>query len=126
MHTFLAQALSENPPIGETLQYQFVGFSVVMLTLISIWMALEISGHFFRKVQKSGPIAQPAPVPIKSTGLTPQEIAAISAAVHTTIKGPFHILSVAAHDELLTKPNPQQQAWSMEGRRAIFSSHRVR
>lgn len=54
-----------------------------------------------------------------SQGISPEVIAAISAAVHTTIKGRARILSVGPFC-------PNRQAWSAEGRRQVFSSHKVR
>jgi hypothetical protein len=125
--TPLAASISSEPALSETLQYQLVGFTVVMSTLVSIWLILELTGFFFHRSQQAKQARQRILPPTQAAGLSHREIAAISAAVHTTIKGPFHILTIEAHDQLLqTQSHPQQQAWSMEGRRAIFSSHRVR
>lgn len=46
-------------------------------------------------------------------------VAAISAAIHTTLKGRHRIISVG-------QICPNRQAWSAEGRRQVFSSHKVR
>jgi hypothetical protein len=46
-------------------------------------------------------------------------VAAISAAVHTTLRSRLRILSVG-------QVSPDRQAWSAEGRRQVFASHKVR
>lgn len=125
----LALTVPADPTFSESLQFQTVGLAVVLSTLVAIWIILELTGMFFRRRQRlQKPIRHsPSPSQAAAPSLTHREIAAIAAAVHATIKGPFHILSVQQHDDMLrTKLNPQQQAWSVEGRRAIFSSHRIR
>lgn len=51
--------------------------------------------------------------------IPPEVVAAISAAVHTTLGSNHRILA-------LGQPCPHRQAWSLEGRRQVFDSHRVR
>lgn len=63
--------------------------------------------------------AKAPPAAESTNGVTAEVIAAITAAVHTTIKGPARILSVGPIC-------PNRQAWSAEGRRQVFSSHKVR
>ena len=54
-----------------------------------------------------------------SDTVAPQIVAAISAAIHTTLRARHRIISVG---EIC----PNRQAWSAEGRRQVFSSHKVR
>jgi hypothetical protein len=64
----------------------------------------------------------PATLPIKTKpddAIAPETVAAISAAVHTTLRARLRILSVG-------QVCPHRQAWSAEGRRQVFSSHKVR
>lgn len=51
--------------------------------------------------------------------IAPHVVAAISAAIHTTLKGNLRIISVG---EIC----PNRQAWSAEGRRQVFQSHKFR
>jgi len=51
--------------------------------------------------------------------IAPETVAAISAAIHTTLRSRLRILSVGLID-------PNRQAWSAEGRRQVFASHKVR
>jgi hypothetical protein len=53
------------------------------------------------------------------TAIPLETIAAISAAVHTTLRARAHILSIG-------QICPDRLAWSVEGRRQVFSSHKVR
>jgi hypothetical protein len=57
--------------------------------------------------------------PIPASAVAPELVAAISAAVHTTLRARHRIISVG---EIC----PNRQAWSAEGRRQVFSSHKVR
>ncbi len=53
-----------------------------------------------------------APIP-------PETLVVIAAAVHATLGGSFHIVSATpVHDD--------RHAWSIEGRRQIFQSHKIR
>ena len=57
--------------------------------------------------------------PKTNDSVPPQIVAAISAAIHTTLRARYRIVSVG---EIC----PHRQAWSAEGRRQVFSSHKVR
>jgi hypothetical protein len=60
--------------------------------------------------------------PARATGTppTPEELAVITAAVYAALDRPLRIVAV---DEVR---GAQSAVWSLEGRRQIFSSHRVR
>lgn len=127
--------LSNRPSLSDNFVYQLTGFAVVMVVLISIWLVIEIVGAVFRhiaqeKLAVAGPPgAPPTPSPTpspKSAAATPTDILfVIAAAVHATMQGPYRIVSI--HE---THPHehasPDVMAWSVEGRRQIFSSHHVR
>jgi hypothetical protein len=51
--------------------------------------------------------------------IAPETVAAISAAVHTTLRSRLRILTVG-------QVSAARQAWSAEGRRQVFDSHKVR
>jgi len=59
-------------------------------------------------------LAAPAP-----SAVEPEVVAAISAAIHTTLRAHHRIISIG-------EINAHHQAWSAEGRRQVFSSHKVR
>lgn len=58
------------------------------------------------------------------TAIKPEVLAVIGSAVSTMVDGPFRILSVSSPR---TPPvESLMQVWSWEGRRQIYSSHKVR
>lgn len=119
--------------LGESLEFQFLGALVVFTVLGLLWGMLELSGLVFRRLdegkrsvslqsgnQGSGRI--PAE---RSVGIPEEIMVVVAAAVHVTCKEQVRILSV--------QPTPSEsisqlslQAWTVEGRRQIFDSRRVR
>lgn len=123
----LAQ-LPAHPSIPEVLEYQVTGLVVVFLALGSLWVLLEIMGRFFRRrlpaaapaLKRPTTAAIPADIAApEPLGPTPALLAAISAAVHVALAGRAHRIAAI-------QPAPVAAAWAAEGRREIFSSHRVR
>jgi len=111
--------------------FQATGILIVLGTLSGIWIAVVALGRVLRLFSGSGVLAPShaqanraasveAPLqPTPSEVADPRVIAAISAAVHTALRGRARIVSIvpqAAHS----------QVWSQEGRRDIYQSHRVR
>jgi Na+-transporting methylmalonyl-CoA/oxaloacetate decarboxylase gamma subunit len=128
--------LSEFPSVPESIRYQITGLMVVFIALGLIWVLMEILGVFFRRlaatqaaakaaakaatqaaiaVQPVSPSVQPAaPAP----AIPCETLAIIVAAIHCKLNNrPHRILSIEPAD---------QHDWAREGRRDIFSSHRVR
>ncbi len=58
--------------------------------------------------------------------ISSQTLALIAAAVQTSIAGPYRIVGIEPRHSVLEKDHTQISSWSVEGRRAIFSSHRIR
>lgn len=63
--------------------------------------------------------------PTKISAETTALIAVITAAVHAAIEAPAKILSIRQVNQ---GPSPEaaRMAWALEGRRSIFSSHKLR
>lgn len=123
--------LPEYPTVLETLGYQAVGLIVVFTALGLIWLMLEAMGAWFRRLaaRPAKPAAAPAaatpaspppePAAVALAAVEPPLAVIIAAAVHTVMRGRRHrVVSIT--------PAPEHQAWSVEGRRHIFSSHKVR
>jgi hypothetical protein len=127
-------ALSENPTFMEDVRYQLVGFTVVMLVLALLWGGLEVIGFAFRKAGAVGAAAaklpaaaaEPGPtgVPPARQELEPEEFAVVAAAVYATLGSGHQIVSITTSDP--EAPSVEISAWSAEGRREIYSSHRIR
>lgn len=125
----LAAALPDKPGILETLGYQLNGLIVVFLALASIWLLLEIIGHFFKRLPHEEPqvlpvaaprvasAAAPAAAPAAPAGLTPELIVAVTAAVHHVLGDRVRISAIVPMSS---------NSWAREGRRQIFSSHQPR
>lgn len=111
--------------MADNLRYQVVGFLIVMTVLASIWLVLRIVGFFFvrRTVEDTRQVPSTAPPPspgIAAAAPHAETIVVITAAVHTVLEGPYRIVSISEHLQ------EHLGAWSIEGRRQIFSSHKVR
>jgi hypothetical protein len=131
MSGFLA-VLDGQPNLWGSLQYQLVGFFVVMIALASIWAGLEIIGFFFRqrahkeaanKVPVSGSIVTDTS---QGDDLDKDVVMVIAAAVNSVVTVPHRIVSISLADGGNGKAANSQGAWSAEGRRAHYDSHNVR
>jgi Na+-transporting methylmalonyl-CoA/oxaloacetate decarboxylase gamma subunit len=129
----LAAALSDQPGLWDAISYQVVGLLVVFAALGSIWLLMELMGFIFRSIEArrqakaaAAFAAAPAvPLDLPSVGVRPEIIAVITAAAHTNLRAGEHI--VAIHP--LGRDHDQEVrvgAWSSEGRRQHFGSHKVR
>jgi len=56
--------------------------------------------------------------------MTPQLVAVLTAAVHAAIEAPAKILSIRKVGD--PTPEMARMSWALEGRRAIFASHKLR
>ena len=56
--------------------------------------------------------------------MTPQLVAVLTAAVHAAIEQPAKILSIRKVSEQTSEM--ARMSWALEGRRAIFTSHKLR
>jgi hypothetical protein len=128
----LATALPDHPVLLDSISYQAVGLIVVFVALGTIWIAMEAMGTVFRafdaRRMKKNTAAAVTPFPpqngVAGGGITPEIVAVITAAVFASTDHGEHIVAiypVSGHE-----PNFNLLAWSSEGRRQIFASHKVR
>jgi sodium pump decarboxylase gamma subunit len=132
-------ALAERPTLGENFRFQLVGLVIVLGVLGLLAVLIKLVGAFMvsmeGKAQKAsvrsatggpGNAGSAAPAQSDSSASVPPEIfAAIAAAVDTLLDEPFGILSV--REEVQPPPfDYKLMAWSVEGRRQIFTSHKLR
>lgn len=109
---------------AEDVASPIVGFIVVMAALSAIWVLLEIQGAFFRRLdRKTGAETEAMPEMEMAVqgdlhgGLSPELVAILTAAVHAAVNAPVRIVSIRSG---------RDSSWSEEGRRSIYSSHRLR
>jgi len=131
----LAAALTENPTMLDALSYQAVGLIVVFTALGSIWGLLELMGWIFRAAERraaaaraAAPVLEQEPVLLLEPGthaISPQVVAVITAAAHECLQAGDRIVSIMP---VHLQPNVDVNllAWSGEGRRQIFASHKLR
>lgn len=118
----LASKLSSHPALWENVQFQIVGFTVVMLTLATIWVTVALLGKLFQKLEQKCPAlasteADPAENQNLENDLPPETIAVIAAAVATVIQGPHTITSIQLAPDI-----HKTQAWALEGRKHIYAT----
>ncbi len=108
----------------ESLQY-LLGFLLVLVVLGVLWGFCAILGWWFTNhaPPKPEPIAPPRPQAESAAAMSdPVEderiTAVVSAAVYCCLGSPARVVSI--------RPSGEQAAWSREGRRSIFQSHRIR
>lgn len=104
--------MGAHPTLMESLQFQIVGLAVVMVALSGLWLLVRLMGLLFGTT--SGPAEQPR------GALSPELLAVIAAALHVSLRTPHRIVSITELDEM------RLMTWSEEGRRQIFSSHKIR
>ena len=88
--------------IAEIVSFQVVGFTIVMLVLTTVWLAIEVMGRIFKRfpnlaLSTAAPVRaapQIAKAPVEGGTLTPERVAVLAAALHTVTKGPYRIVSI--------------------------------
>ncbi len=127
-------ALAAKPTVLENVSFIVIGFLFVVVVLATLSIVTSVIGVVCAKLIKDesevatkaapapAPAAEPTPAPradgIETDGDIPEHIIAlIATATHVILKGrPQKIVSIRGRG----------QGWAQEGRRDIFSSHRVR
>lgn len=125
----LTTPLAAFSEIGEALITVFVGFTFVLVVLLILTGATTLIGKLAAKPPAAPPAEAPtrsAPVPASSAAtrsatdeasIDPKVLAAIAAAIRYAVgKRPHRVLAIWA----------SSAGWAQEGRRQIFSSHRLR
>lgn len=134
MNVFLlaTEPIAGHPGFLENLAYQSVGIMVVLTSLGILLLCVTLLGRFLAvPAPAAAPSVPPAPAPAVADScsgasvLSPEVCAAITAAVCEVVGTDAAIQSIRpiqpAHPA-----NPFLQAWSLEGRRQIFHSHKLR
>lgn len=100
------------------------GFTIVMLTLTLLFAVMVVIGRFFMAYERRGQAGEAGKAGMVADGTTgvpsPEVCAVVAAAVHVALGSPHRVVQI-------TSPGfASANVWGVEGRREIFSSHRVR
>ncbi len=110
----VATAESATQPISvETALLVVLGIALVFAFKAIARLHRRVEG--LHSVRKPKPSVRPVAV---DTSIPPEVLAVISAAVFETLGTDTHIVAIS--------PETQNNTWSMEGRRQIFGSRKVR
>ena len=131
MTTMVSPILAVNDSsFWEQVNFQLVGFFIVLITLAGLWICLEIIGTFFKSQARrqeataaaaaEAVAADTAAAP--SDGTDPELFAVIAAAIDTAISQPHQIVSISS-----SSPSADGQSnWGSEGRRDIYRTRNLR
>ena len=104
---------------------QTVGTLLLLGALVYLWLTVNRLSQAVRLLEQRAVLPAPAkpapaaPVSPAATVIDAGVLAAIAAAVAVVIRQPHRIIAVQPD-------SGSQRAWSAEGRREIYHSHRVR
>lgn len=132
MFTPLLAKLPAHPLYSDALSFILTGLFLVLGALVTLSVLIAATGKIFRareareirnRQSRKAPVENPSadlpssPSPTR-VAAPPDDLAAvIAAAVHVALEGqPHRVLHI----------EPTSTGWAQEGRRGIFSSHRVR
>ena len=102
---------------------------IAFLGIGCVWLLLEARRNLITDYGKAAPAPAPIPAPAatpvdaprRSGGErpSPEVLAVLAAAVHSTLGGASRIVSISSDDE-------DAHTWAAEGRRAIYATRKVR
>jgi Na+-transporting methylmalonyl-CoA/oxaloacetate decarboxylase gamma subunit len=105
-------------------------FLGLFLLLACIWLVIDIRRQLAQtRAAAQPPAPPPPPPPAPVIMIAPPEavpgtlVAVIAAAVHCALGASARVVSITSASDA---PGNAALAWSAEGRRAIYSSHKVR
>ena len=100
-----------------------VGLVLALVAQILVRLYVPLHGTGAKKAESSDTRLQALP----ATGdIAPEILAVIATAVHVVLAGRPHKIHSIVPQVGMASVTLNQQAWSMEGRRQIFQSHRIR
>ncbi|MBI5690872.1 MAG: hypothetical protein HZC55_12355 [Verrucomicrobia bacterium] len=99
---------------------------LAVLGLVALLLlAVALAGRWLAATHPDSPKVA-APEPILAPGISPETLAIIASAVNVTVGPNARVRAV----EVVPTPAPSVEAlmlqWSLEGRRQIYTSHKVR
>lgn len=117
-----------HPTLAATAAFPWLNLFWVLVGITVLLFAVAGAGRWLASTHPD-PVARPRPAPLPPAAvpgnaeITPQIQAAIAAAVHVALGSSARITSVVLQP---TSVENLMLTWSLEGRRQIYTSHKVR
>ncbi|MBK8478854.1 MAG: hypothetical protein IPL39_21980 [Opitutaceae bacterium] len=99
---------------------------ILFLVIGAVWLLVDIRRNLIATYSVSPPQSPLGPIPVSTPVVrasserpTPEVLAVIAAAVHTTLGRASRIVAISSDDD-------DAQSWAAEGRRAIYATRKVR
>lgn len=106
---------------------QWLALLAILIGVAAFMLAVAALGRWLAATHPDEPLPPAPPAPIADPAPSAEIFAAIAAAVAVTFGSKAHIASVQPAIPLDSDGgDPSRLQWSMEGRRQIYSSHKVR
>lgn len=115
-------------PLAVAVSFPWMNLVWVLVGITVLMFAVAGVGRWLAATHPNPePRARPtAGVPVPLADLAPEIAAAIAAAVHLTLGASAHVTSVSLQAEQPVSVENLMLTWSLEGRRQIYTSHKVR
>jgi Na+-transporting methylmalonyl-CoA/oxaloacetate decarboxylase gamma subunit len=115
------------PPLAATPAFPWINLVWVLLGIVVLLCLVAAMGRYLAATH---PDPEPEPAAIASplaNAAVPSDVAVvIAAAVYAALGDSARVMNVVPKDHLTLRVDNLMLTWSLEGRREIYSSHRVR
>jgi hypothetical protein len=99
----------------------------VCAAIVLLMVAVALAGRWLAATHpETEPEPKAAPVPVIDPGLSPETLAIIASAVNVTLGARAQIAAVSLVPTHAPSVEALMLQWSLEGRRQIYTSHKVR
>lgn len=115
-------------PLAATAAFPWLNLVWVLIAIAALLFAVAVAGRWLAATHPD-PVTRVRPAPDISqpvTDLAPEIEAAIAAAVHVTLGASATVTSVTLQPAQPVSVENLMLTWSLEGRRQIYTSHKVR
>lgn len=112
-------------PLAATAAFPWLNLVWVLVGITAFLCLLAGLGRYLASTHPEPEVAPVAP-PVPVAGVPPDIAVVIAAAVYAALGESARVTAVVPKDHLNVNVDNLMLAWSLEGRREIYSSHRVR
>jgi hypothetical protein len=120
-------------PLAAAAGFPWMNLVWVLVGIAAFLVAVAAVGRYLAATHPDAPPKPraavppaPAPVPAATPGVPAEIAAVIAAAVYATMGASARVTSVVLDESKPASVENLMHTWSLEGRREIYSSHRVR